>query len=256
MLPAECNLNQGLESGEILLVDTSGTTEDKITNIWNQTWWDKSERASWQLNSEVREIATGEHHEAILVNPLNVGIISDEVDLTLDERRTSRFLYLNEKTDPLAWSPGLMDRMINEINLFRPAILEANPSYLARLCRYITANRKTVCQPDVIIFTYEYPTQLYYRQIRQVFSIPLVSSYGTTETGYVFMQCEEGKLHQNIDYCRVDFQPFREEYGGPWLGRILVTPLRNPWSISCVSTPETWYNWRKTGGASAGGSQA
>ena len=144
MLPPECSLKQGLESGKIILVDTSGTTEDKITNIWNQAWWDNAERASWQLNSAVREIATGEHHEAILVNPLNVGIISDEVDLTLDERRTARFLYLNEKTDPLAWSPGLMDRMIEEINLFRPAVLEANPSYLARLCRYITAVRKTV----------------------------------------------------------------------------------------------------------------
>jgi phenylacetate-coenzyme A ligase PaaK-like adenylate-forming protein len=230
MLPPECSLKQGLESGKIILVDTSGTTEDKITNIWNQAWWDNAERASWQLNSAVREIATGEHHEAILVNPLNVGIISDEVDLTLDERRTARFLYLNEKTDPLAWSPGLMDRMIEEINLFRPAVLEANPSYLARLCRYITAVRKTVFQPGVIIFTYEYPTRLHYRQIRQVFNIPLVSSYGTTETGYVFMQCEEGKLHQNSDYCRVDFQPFKKEYGGPWLGRILVTPLRNPWS--------------------------
>lgn len=230
MLPPECSLSQGLESGNIVLVDTSGTTEDKITNIWNQVWWDNAEWASWQLNSEVREIATGEHHEAILVNPLNVGIISDEIDLALDERRTSRFLYLNEKTDPLAWSPGLMDRMIEEINLFRPAVLEANPSYLARLCRYIAATRKTVFQPGVIIFTYEYPSQLHYRQIRQVFSTPLVSSYGTTETGYVFMQCEKGKLHQNSDYCRVDFQPFKKECGGPWLGRILVTPLRNPWN--------------------------
>jgi phenylacetate-coenzyme A ligase PaaK-like adenylate-forming protein len=44
------------------------------------------------------------------------------------------------------------------------------------------------------------------------------------------MQCEKGKLHQNSKYNRVDFQPFQREYGGPFLGRILVTPLDNQWS--------------------------
>jgi phenylacetate-coenzyme A ligase PaaK-like adenylate-forming protein len=81
------------------------------------------------------------------------------------------------------------------------------------------------------VFTYEYPTELACRQVREVFKrVPLVSSYGTTETGYVFMQCEEGKLHQNADSCRVDYQPLRKEHGGPFLGRILVTPFKNPWS--------------------------
>ena len=50
-----------------------------------------------------------------------------------------------------------------------------------------------------------------------------------TETGYVFMQCEKGHLHQNGDFCQVDFQPLAESHGGPLLGRILVTPLGNPW---------------------------
>jgi len=124
-----------------------------------------------------------------------------------------------------------MDRMIGELNIFQPAVLEANPSYLARLCRYIAASGQTVFQPGAIVFTYEYPTNFQYRQINQVFKgVPLVSSYGTTETGYVFMQCEAGKLHQNSEFCRVDFQPFKPEHGGPLLGRILVTPLNNPWS--------------------------
>ena len=43
-------------------------------------------------------LATGEHPEAILVNPLNVGIASDTVDLPLTQRRLARFLYLSERT--------------------------------------------------------------------------------------------------------------------------------------------------------------
>ena len=230
ILPSYMNVEQGLASGEITLVTTSGTTDDKITNLWNQDWWDASERASWTLNSHMAECATGDHHEAILVNPKNVGIASDDVDLPMEKRRVSRFLYLNEKTDPLAWSTLILNRMIAELDSFQPAVIEANPSMLARLCRYISSTGKKVFQPRAIVFTYEYPTVLHYRQIGDVFNVPMVSSYGTTETGYVFMQCEHGKFHQNTDFCRVDFEPFRPEHGGPLLGRILVTPLGNPWN--------------------------
>jgi phenylacetate-coenzyme A ligase PaaK-like adenylate-forming protein len=122
-----------------------------------------------------------------------------------------------------------MDRIIMELGIFKPAVLEANPSLLAKLCRYATASQKTVFQPGLIVLTYEYPTNFHYRQIHRVFDVPIASSYGTTETGYVFMQCEEGRFHQNSQFCRVDFQPFKSEYGGPLLGRILVTTFNNPW---------------------------
>jgi phenylacetate-coenzyme A ligase PaaK-like adenylate-forming protein len=228
-VPVDCDINRGLASGEIEFVNSSGTLDDRVTNIWNQKWWDASERASWKLNSHASRIAVENQREAILVNPLNVGIVSDSYELPMEKRRLSRFLYLNEKTDPLSWSPEYMDRMIRELGAFKPAVLEANPSLLAKLCRYITTSKKTVFQPGFIVFTYEYPTNFHYRQIRKVFNVPIASSYGTTETGYVFMQCEEGKFHQNSEFCRVDFQPLKSEHGGPLLGRILVTTFNNPW---------------------------
>jgi phenylacetate-CoA ligase len=89
--------------------------------------------------------------------------------------------------------------------------------------------KKKVFQPGLIVFTYEYPSGLHYRQIRRVFTAPAASSYGTTETGYVFMECEAGKFHQNSESCRVDFQPLKPEHGGPQVGRILVTTFHNPW---------------------------
>ena len=229
MLPADLDIDRGLTGGEIELVYTGGTTEERVTNIWNQKWWDASERSSWKLNSHMQEIASNDHREAILANPLNVGFISDDLDLPMEKRRLARFFYLNEKSDPTAWSPELMNRMINELEVFQPVVLEANPSVLSRLSRYIINNKIPVFQPDVIISTYEYVTELQYSQIRQAFQVPMTSSYGTTETGYIFMECEAGKFHQNTDFCRVDFEPFKRQYGGPLLGRIMVTPFNNPW---------------------------
>jgi phenylacetate-coenzyme A ligase PaaK-like adenylate-forming protein len=229
MLPDGLNINRGLADGEIELVDTSGTTADRITNIWNQKWWDESERASWKFNSRFDRISYGRHREAILANPRNVGFESNDFNLSMEKRQLDRFLFLNEKTDPATWSPELMNRMVEEIEIFQPEVLEANPSLLARLCRFIAGKGMSVFQPEAIVFTYEYITQLERRQIGNVFQAPMASSYGTTETGYVFMECEAGRLHQNTEFCRVDFQPFKTGFGGPLLGRILVTPFQNPW---------------------------
>ena len=229
LVPVGLDIQRALDSGEITAVKTSGSSDVSVTNIWNQEWWNASERASWKLNSYASRIATGNHPEAILANARNVGFISDDVDLPTEKRRISRFLFLNEKTNPAKWSSELMDRMIGELGIFKPAVLEANPSLLAKLSRYAADNKKRLFQPGLIVYTYEYPTQLHYRQIRQVFKGQMASSYGSTETGYVFMQCEAGKFHQNSECCRVDFQPLKPEHGGPFVGRILVTTFNNPW---------------------------
>jgi len=229
-VPSGQDIKSGLDSGEIQFVKTSGSSDAfRVTNIWNQKWWDDSERASWKLNSHAARLAIENHPEAILANSRNVGFISDDADLPFEKRRLSRFLYLNEKTDPTTWTPELMDRMIHEMDIFKPAILEANPSLIARLCRYAARKKKAVFQPGLITFTYEYPSRLHLQQISRVFTAPLASSYGTTETGYIFMQCEAGKFHQNSDFCRVDIQPLKAEHGGPQVGRVLVTTFDNPW---------------------------
>jgi phenylacetate-coenzyme A ligase PaaK-like adenylate-forming protein len=228
-VPPGKDIKQGLASGEIEFVKTSGTSDVSVTNIWNQKWWDESEGLSWDLNAHAARIATGTHHEAILANPLNVGFISNDADLPMGKRRLARFLYLNEKSDPDLWTPGLMKRMTDELEQFKPAVLEANPSLLAKLCRHIDGGGKPVFQPGLIVLTYEYPSVIHYRQIRRVFGSPIASSFGSTETGYVFMQCEAGKFHQNSESCRVDFQPLKPGHGSRGTGRILVTPLHNPW---------------------------
>jgi len=228
-LPCDRDIDLGRSNGEITFVNTSGTTSEMVTNVWNQDWWNASERASWTLNSHTDKVAGGSHREAILASSLSVGFLSDDKPLPMEKRKLSRFLFLNERSSPLLWTPKLMDRMINELDLFKPVILEANPSFLAKLCRYVSSREESVFQPELIVFTYEYPLRIHIQQIQRVFDVPLVSSYGSTEVGYVFMECEFGKLHQNSEFCRVDLQPLRAIHGGPALGRILVTTFNNPW---------------------------
>jgi len=228
-VPHGRDIAKGLTLHEIELVTTSGATSDQVTNVWYQPWWNASEAASWQLNAHARAAATGAHREAILTSPWCAGFPCEDGYLTMEQRTLGRFLYLSERFDPSSWSSDLMDRMVDELNTFRPVVIEANPSFLARLSRHIVRRRLRVHSPAIIVLTYENSSVLHRRQISQAFDAPIASSYGATEAGYVFMECEAGRLHQVTASSHVDFLPFAPEHGGPDVGRILVTIFDNPW---------------------------
>ncbi len=228
-VPRGRDMEKALASREIELVQTSGSTGDRVTNLWFQQWWNRSEGASWKLNEHTRAAAMGEHREAILTSPWCTGFPCEDDYLTRHERTLGRFLYLSERADPSEWSEELMNRMVEEINAFEPLVIEANPSFLARLSRHVVAWGLRVHAPRVIILTYENPSILHRRQIARAFDAPIASSYGATEAGYVFMECEAGRLHQVAESCHIDFLPFKPEHGGPAVGRMLVTTFGNPW---------------------------
>jgi phenylacetate-coenzyme A ligase PaaK-like adenylate-forming protein len=228
-LPSSRAIHEGIARGEIELVPTSGTTSEQVTNAWHQPWWDASERASWRLNARAAAADLGSHREAILTSPRSTGIAAEDGWLSREQRVRGRFLYLTERTDTGSWSPELMDRMLRELDEFAPAALEGNPSFLARLARHVLARGARPRPPELIVLTYELPSPAQRALIRRAFAAPIASSYGSTEAGYVFMECEEGRMHQVTECCHVDFLPFAARFGGPRLGRLLVTTLDNPW---------------------------
>ncbi len=88
------------------LAQTSGSTGDRVTNVWYQPWWDASERASWSLNAHARSgrprlAPRSDPHEPLLRRRP-----SEEAYLSPEARRLDRFLYLNERGDPTDWTAG------------------------------------------------------------------------------------------------------------------------------------------------------
>jgi phenylacetate-coenzyme A ligase PaaK-like adenylate-forming protein len=228
LVPNGRSVEDGLDREEIEYTFTSGTTGDRVVNIWDQNWWNSSEASSWKLNAHTARLDYPQK-EAKLASSLNIGISCEE-DLPMEYRIMGRKLYLNEKINIIQWQPRHFARMARELGTYKPVVLEANPSLLARLAYWAIDENVSLYSPEVIIFTYEFPSRIHLRAIKKAFSSPLVSSYGTTETGFVMEQCEEGLLHQNIDFCRIDFHPLKDMFGGPELGRILVTTFDNPWN--------------------------
>ena len=230
-VPRDHDLKAGLANGSVEIVATSGTTEDRSSIVWHQPWWDASEQAAATLHAGLETVVRSAPREAVLTTPLCAGSICHIGDLSMKERSLGRLLFLNQKPDPARWTADDMDRMIAELNLFQPELIEADPAYLAILCHHAADRSMPVHQPRFIVLTYEFPSRLHIRQIcRALPATPVVSSYGSTETGHVFTQCECGSFHQNTATCHVDFQFLADPRGGPpEIGRILVTLLGNPW---------------------------
>lgn len=229
LIPNYRDLEAGLDSEQVEYTFTSGTTGDRVVNIWDQNWWDSSEISAWKLSAHTKDL---KHplKEAKLASALNVGISCEE-DLPMSHRTVGSKLYLNEKISIIQWQRRHYERMARELGEFKPDILEANPSLLARLAYWAIDEGVKLFSPSAIVFTYELPSKIHLKAISEVFSAPLISSYGTTETGFVMQECESGSMHQNVDFCRIDFEPLKDKYGGPELGRMLVTTFNNPWNI-------------------------
>lgn len=228
-VPRQRELGPGLAAGEVEFAQTSGSTGDRVTLVFNPAWWEESERAAWGLNRHARRYADGRHREAVLASPRCVGPGFTPRPLGVAERTIGRHLYVNQRLNPAAWSEADVRRMAREINDYEPVAIEGDPAYLAAFCRQVRASGAKIWQPRIIFLTYTFPSRLYRRQIAEVFRAPQASSYGSTETGHVFMECEAGRLHQNVEHCRVDFLPWLPRHGGPQRGRILVTVFHNPW---------------------------
>ena len=227
-VPAGVDFESEVKSGRISYVSTSGSTSDQVTLFWSQAWWEQSERASWVLNAHLRRVAEGDHREAVLASPRCVGPYRPGETLPVGDRTLGRLLFLNQTINPGNWTAAEMRRMLGELAEFRPVVLEADPFYLAALAAFAKDHGLTAYQPDVITFTYSFPAKVFLNVIRQAFDAPLVSSHGSTETGYVFMECEHGRMHQNTESCHVDFVPIETRASGAVLGHLLVTPFRHP----------------------------
>lgn len=155
-VPDGMDIEAGLESDEIEYTFTSGTTGEKVINLWHQPWWHAAEQARWELNPELKKL-TYPPKQATLASSLNVGISCEE-DLPMDHRIMGNILYLNEKQNIICWKKSHFVRMDDELDIFRPTVLEGNPSLLAKLAFWALDNGRKLYRPDVITFTYELPS--------------------------------------------------------------------------------------------------
>lgn len=230
--PAGADLNGALAREEVLLLATSGTTEDRVQVLWDAGWWDPQERAAMRLNGTVaRALQEPAYREAILTTPVCAGAVCHIGDMPMEERvLDGNLLFLNQVADPTYWLERDFVRMADELDSFRPRGIEADPAYLAAFSGWLTGTGRRIAQPAFVQLTYEFTTSQHLRAISRAFDAKAVQLYGSTESGVLFMECERGRLHANGAHTHVELVDVGNAADGAGrLARVIATTVGRRW---------------------------
>jgi phenylacetate-CoA ligase len=227
MVRSSCDLKDAMAKGLVEIIATSGTTQDRLQVLWENAWWDPQEREAMRLHATIARVmpeGKTDFREAVLTTPVCGGATCHIGNLSRAERTVDGMLFLNQVADPTHWTPAELDRMVLEWNELEPEGVEADPAYLAALCRHVTASGGRLHSPDYVTLTYELATRGHHRAIKAVIDSPLVQLYGATEAGVLFMQCDDGLLRHSVRHSHIELL----DVGGG-LGRVVVTTLGRTW---------------------------
>jgi len=197
-VPAGRDTRAELESGALELVETSGSTGDRLRILWDQGWWMRQESRAMRTNPVVASALDGGHgpyHESVLTTPACSLDTCHIGDLPYEDRKDETHLFLNTRTDPLFWTPEEQTRMLDELRLHATVGLESDPLYLALLAQFAQRAGRRIDVKGFVQLTYAFTTRAYLRTIAEVFSGPILQLYGASEVGVMFMEGEDATLH-------------------------------------------------------------
>jgi phenylacetate-coenzyme A ligase PaaK-like adenylate-forming protein len=197
-VPAGRDVKAELASGAIELVETSGSTGERLRVLWDKGWWLRQEQRAMLTNPTVAAAMDGgerPYREAVLTTPACGLGTCHSGDLPYEERVDDPFLFLNMRPDPTFWTPEDMTRMLDELGRHATVGLETDPMYLSVLARHAVREGRTLDVSGFVTLTYAFATRAYERAIRKVFAGPVCRLYGASEVGVLFMEGDDGLLH-------------------------------------------------------------
>jgi phenylacetate-CoA ligase len=201
-----------LASGALELVETSGSTGERLRILWDEGWWMRQEARAMRTNDLVAAAmdgARGAYREAILTTPA-CGLGTCHIgDLPYTERVDGLHLFLSQRPDPLFWTASEQTRILDELTTHETVGLESDPLYLAILARFAKAHGRTIDVRGFVQLTYAMTTRAYLRAIAQAYQGPVLQLYGASEVGVMFMEGGDGRLHHCPFTTHVELFPAR-----------------------------------------------
>jgi phenylacetate-CoA ligase len=228
-VPASVDVKAALASGDIELVETSGSTAERLRILWDRGWWLRQEERAMRVNPLVDACMRGDHgayKESILTTPVCGVATCHAGDLTFEERLDEFRLFLNMRPDPTFWREDDMARMLEELASHHTVGLESDPMYLATLARYAASHGRAIDVKGFVQLTYAFTTRGHVRGIRKAYPGPLYQLYGASEVGVLFMEGADGLLHHAPYTTHVELLPAKVATpGAKDVALVVVTTL-------------------------------
>ncbi len=223
-LGPEGDLDALLAKG-VELEHTSGSSEERTAVLFPQGWWNRQEASALRLNPYVASVldAYPDARRATIVPPVCNGLVCFNNWTSKSARTVGSTLFVNQARIPFLNTDAEMARMADEVIEWAPQFLDLDPVHGMWLALY--CERHGIKFPSVkfILCSYEFVSVVHRRIIERVFDVPVYNFYGSTETGHLLMEDEQGKMKaipENIHYEVIN----PDERG---IGDMVITTLTN-----------------------------
>ncbi len=224
-LRAGQDLETLLEADLVELEHTSGTSSDRTSLLLGRGWWAEQERRALRLNGLINRVQT-ENPDARRVNlssPSCNGDICYRGVPSQQDRTLGGTLVCSLSRHPWLWGERDLRRIVREVLEWRPVFLDLDPVYGIALARYCERNGIKLPGLEFIICSYEFLSVNHRRILERVFRVPVFNLYGSTETGHLLMENEQGEMVPSLETAMLE--TIAPDQQG--VGELIVTTLTN-----------------------------
>jgi phenylacetate-CoA ligase len=224
-LAAGVELEALLDLNLVEVEQTSGTSEQRTSLLLGRGWWAAQEQRALRLNRRVSRTLDEfpEARRVTIASPVCSGDICYHGVPSLAERTLDNALYVNLSRHPLLWSEADLARMAAETVDWQPQFLDVDPVYGMRFARYCEQERIRLPSLHFVLCSYEYVSVVHRRILERAFGVPVFNLYGSTETGHLLMEDEDGHLVPSTETAFLEVI----EPDGRDVGDLIVTTLTN-----------------------------
>jgi len=220
-------LKQAMKDNGIEYNSTSGTSGERLQIIRKIDWWEEEEQRiapyTYLWGKHLQDLV---YSRAVLTTPMCSNTVCFLDNPPYESRILGNKLYLNTSASPDLWRREDVERIVREIDLFQPMHVHADPVYLALFMLKINEYGLEFPQwkPNFLSLSFEFVPMSCRSFIQRYWDVPTFTLYGLTELGYLFCECENGKLH----WC----EPLNELHFSLLEGRegvynLVVTSVKN-----------------------------
>lgn len=188
-------------NNEYLVFTTSGSTGNPLVTVV-----DRSADNIMGAISAVRAFARREDLIRFMKRGgKSIGVFADEGFYLGNSSIRSRLLAMPWKKHQMAVSSALypVERIVEQLNAFQPAMLGGYPSNLELLIEEAEAGRLHI-SPVIIMTGGEYLSEALRNRLSETFHCYVQTSYSCTEGGTVACECPEHHFHINDDWLIVE----------------------------------------------------
>ena len=224
-LRAGQKLDALLESKAVELEHTSGSSDERTAVLFGRGWWNEQEARMLRLNRFVAQVLdeNPSARRATLVPPVCNGLVCFSNYTSKTARTVDTTLFVNQARIPFLLTEAELARMAGEILEWSPVFLDLDPVHGAWFALYCERNGIKFPSVKFILCSYEFVSTVHRKILRRVFGVPVFNFYGSTETGHLLMENENGEMKASLEnvFCEI-IEP--DERG---VGDLVVTTLTN-----------------------------